>query len=390
MSLTIGQKIMSNSPILSKVMIVDDDRGSALLLRTKMSGLFEVHSCASGEEALAALDSFKPDLVLMDVQMPGLNGYETCVQIRQGDPILPVIFVTANQSLEEHQKAYDAGGDDLVTKPVNTEILINKATLAIRHKSEKQRLTQEAQALRDMAMNFLSNSGESSILLGFVRKAVEARSYEALAQYLVDAASEFGVQCSVMLRHPEGQTMLTSHGEANHLERSILERMSGMGRLVEFKSQFIVNFDRVSVMIRTDKQDSQEKIGRIRDNTKTLAETAEALCENVSMRVQSMAHAEQMQIALMTASAAVDKLRENHQHMLLDTRILLQELVDNVESTYSWLGTTHGQEAAISGRMQESVQNVLALLTNESQFNEEISNVQQALRGKTSNEVDLF
>jgi hypothetical protein len=122
-----------------------------------------------------------------------------------------------------------------------------------------------------------------------------------------------------------------------------------------------------------------------------LTETAEALCENVFMRIQSMALAERMQVAIMTAASSVEKVRYNHHHLMLDTRILLQELVDSVESTYSWLSTSRSQEEAISGRMNESVQKILLLLSTENKFDDEIANVQSALNVENSeNNVVLF
>jgi DNA-binding response OmpR family regulator len=375
----------------SKVMVVDDDRSSRLLLRAIMGKMFDVATCVSGEEALATLESYKPDLILMDVEMPGMNGYETCRQIRQNGNTLPIIFVTSNQSLEEHLKAYDAGGDDLVTKPVDFHILLRKATIAIRQKAEKERLVREAKSLHEMAMSFLSNAGDGGVLLNFVRNGMTARSYEALAKYLVDAAGDFGVQCMVMLRHANIQTVLTSHGDPSHLEISILQKMSGMGRLFQFQRQFIVNYDQVSVMISNAQEDLPEKIGRTRDNIAILAETAEGLCENVAMRMESMARAEQLQIALISASSAVEKLHNNHKHLLLDTRILLQEMQDNVESTYSSLNTSSRQEATISGNMEKSINKILALLSSGNEFDNDIAMAINALRGgENSNEADLW
>ena len=362
-----------------KVMVVDDDIDMQHLLRVHLAKQFDVVTCSSGEEVLSTLDSLKPDLILMDVEMPVLNGYETCRKIRENGLKLPIIFVTSYQDINVHLNAYDAGGDDIVTKPVDAELLLRKVALAVRQKTETEKMVQEAQSMREMAMSFLSSAGENGILLNFMRTAVVAKSFEELARNLVDAVVEFGVQCSVAIRHDDGDTTLTSHGEANELERSILSRMSVMGRLVEFKRQFIVNYNLVSILICCNPLDTPEKISRIRDNAAILAETTEALCENVSMRIQSMARAEQLQIAVIAAGAAVEKVRSNHHQLMLDTRILLQELIDKVESTYSWLSTSRAQEASISGNMNDSVQKILTLLSTENHVDEEIEKVQEAL-----------
>jgi CheY-like chemotaxis protein len=78
---------------------------------------FAVTAAASGEEALALCAQELPDLVLLDVTMPGLDGYQTCRLLRERHPRVPIIFVTACQTLDEHLHAFEAGGDDLI-KPV--------------------------------------------------------------------------------------------------------------------------------------------------------------------------------------------------------------------------------------------------------------------------------
>jgi len=373
------------SPYRSKVMVVDDDEISRQLLREIFADKYEVVTCSSGKESLAKLDTFKPDLILMDAAMPEIDGYETCRRIRLKFTALPIIFVTSHQSLEEHLKAYEAGGNDLFTKPVDPLILLHKVNLAIQQKSDKEQLVHQVRSLQDMAMNFLSSSGESSILLNFVRNGGQAKSYESLAQHLLDAATEFGTECCIMLRHPDDQTIYTSHGEPSHLEMTIMEKMSGMGRLFEFKRQFIVNYDHVSIMITTSPQESPEKIGRIRDNTVILAESAQGLYEIVSMRIESMKRAEQMQIAVIAAGTAVEKVSTNHKRLLLDTRILLQQLVDKVESTYSRLNISRSDESEISVNMNESVDEILSLLSTENNFDDEIAKVHEALSVENKN-----
>jgi hypothetical protein len=137
--------------------------------------------------------------------------------------------------------------------------------------------------------------------------------------------------------------------------------------------------------------DSLEKTSTFSNNLRQLAEAAESLSENVEMRLESMARAEQLQIALMGASQAVQMLQDQHRHMLADTRMLLQELVQNIENSFSWLGATTDQEVAINNTMNQSVEKILELLSTRGQFENEFSSVLGALRGPQSQgDVDLF
>lgn len=389
--MSIGE--FSDGDVAGRVLIVDDDPTTRSLLRGILARRFDVVTASSGDEALASSREHLPDLVLLDVEMPGLDGYETCRRLRDIGP-LPVIFATAHQSLEEHLKAYDAGASDLVTKPVTSEILLRKVGLAIDKQRHESRLAAEKDSLQKMAMGFLSSMGETGSLLKFMRAGVACRTHEALAEQLVAAARDLGMQASVMIRHAHGATVLTTSGSPSPLGQSILGQLSGMGRIFQFRSQLVVNYERVSIIVGNmpDEVTAATAAGRLRDNVAILAETAEALCDNVDMRLTSMRRAEQMQIALGGAVAAVEALRDKQMAMLADTRVLLQELTDSIEKSYSWLDTSQAQEKFISAAMHQSVQRILTLLAaGGDDLDGRLAQVVDALRqSHDGGELELF
>ena len=109
------------------ILIVDDDPESRLLLRklVEAEGL-SARLARSGDEALAMLDCFTPDLVLMDAIMPGLNGFDTCrrIKTRADGANLPVIFMTGLTETEHVVRGLQAGGVDYVTKPLILDELL--------------------------------------------------------------------------------------------------------------------------------------------------------------------------------------------------------------------------------------------------------------------------
>jgi len=121
----------------AKILVVDDTPANVRLLADllEVKG-YTVVTAAIGEEALAKVASEHPDLVLLDVMMPGLDGYEVCRAIR-ADPslvILPVIMVTALDPARERIKGLEAGADDFLTKPVNQAELLARVRSLLRIK----------------------------------------------------------------------------------------------------------------------------------------------------------------------------------------------------------------------------------------------------------------
>src|SRR4051794_33359650 len=121
------------TPVGPRVLVVDDQAPNVRLLEAILAPRgYDVRTASSGEEALAALERDDMDLVLPDIVMPGLDGYQVCRKIRErpGTAYLPVVMVTASGD-EQKIKALEAGADDFLTKPVNqNELLARVASLA--------------------------------------------------------------------------------------------------------------------------------------------------------------------------------------------------------------------------------------------------------------------
>lgn len=372
------------------VLVVDDDRSTRAYHEAILAKEYNVETAESGNDALQMLGELSPDLIVLDIEMPGLDGFETCRRIRESS-IVPIIFVTAHNSLESRLEAFEAGANDVITKPISHDLMLMKAGRAIQTHLSYQRLHLEKESFQSMAMNLLSSVDETGILLNFLRNSIQCRSYYELAARLAEAARLLEMQCYGVIRTSTGDQYFRSDGEPTGLEKDVLSKVSTMGRIFQFKRQLVVNCTHVSIIATNAPIESPEKASIFRDNLTMLTETAEALAENVEMRQESMARAEQLQIALMGASNAVHSLQDQHRQMLADTRMLLQELVDNTEKSFSWLGTTTEQEVAINNTMNQSVEQILELLSTRGQFETEFATVLGSLRGPESQgDVDLF
>ena len=115
-----------------KVLVVDDEPQIRRVMRVILSGEnYEVVEAWSGESALLRFREFLPDLVLLDLNMPGMSGLETCRVIRETSEV-PIIVLTVRHEEEEKVEALDAGADDYVTKPFGKQELLARIRAALR------------------------------------------------------------------------------------------------------------------------------------------------------------------------------------------------------------------------------------------------------------------
>jgi len=117
---------------LGRVLVVDDEPQIRRFLRSTLAARgYEVQDAASGEDALASLRQSRFDLVLLDVNMPGMGGLEACREIRAGSAAA-IIMLTVSDSEQDKVAALDAGADDYVTKPFGMPELLARIRAALR------------------------------------------------------------------------------------------------------------------------------------------------------------------------------------------------------------------------------------------------------------------
>ncbi|HUO83607.1 MAG TPA: response regulator, partial [Thermoanaerobaculia bacterium] len=162
-----------------RILIIDDEEVLRDVLETvlRREG-FEVMSAASGEEGLACLDEGDVDLVILDVMLPGMSGMETLRSIKDSDPQLPVIIVTAYSSIDGAIDAMRQGAFHYIPKPFRNEevvITVNKALEQHRLSSENERLKAEL-ANRYSFSNIIGKSDTMRKVFELIRLASPSRS----------------------------------------------------------------------------------------------------------------------------------------------------------------------------------------------------------------------
>src|SRR5438552_799802 len=144
-----GRRRINTQPT---ILVVDDTPANVKLLVDVLAAKgYAMLSAADGEEALARIAEHTPDIVLLDIMMPGLSGYEVCRRIR-ADPstaLLPVVLCTSLNAHEERINGIEAGADDFLSKPVNQQELFSRVKSLLRIKSLQDEVkTQAAQLAR--------------------------------------------------------------------------------------------------------------------------------------------------------------------------------------------------------------------------------------------------
>lgn len=170
----------------ARVLVVDDILPNVKLLEAKLtSEYYEVLTATSGAEALIKVATESPDLVLLDVMMPGMDGFEVCMRIKQ-DPKLahiPVVMVTALTDSEDKVRGLESGADDFLSKPINDTALMARVRSLVRLKMalDEWRVrenTANQLGVVETSANVMNESAEQARILVVEDKDFELRKFE--------------------------------------------------------------------------------------------------------------------------------------------------------------------------------------------------------------------
>ena len=175
-------------PIPANILVVDDTAANLQLLAGMLKGRgYRVRPVSSGELALRAIEAQPPDLILLDISMPDMDGYEVCRRLKENERwrAIPVLFISALSDTEDKVRAFQAGGLDYVGKPfqfeevdarVRTHLALHRQQLELR---ENYRRLQELERLRDNLTHMIAHDMRSPLLalqlsLGLLGETVPA------------------------------------------------------------------------------------------------------------------------------------------------------------------------------------------------------------------------
>ena len=126
-----------------KILAIDDDPAQLRMIELALAGAnYDPITATGGEQGLSKLLDHRPDLVILDVMMPGMDGWETCYRIRQVSTV-PIIFLTAKQTVDDRISGLQLGGDDYLVKPFNPAELIARVEAVLR-RSHRPRAERDA------------------------------------------------------------------------------------------------------------------------------------------------------------------------------------------------------------------------------------------------------
>lgn len=344
---------MSDKP---HILLVDDDR-YIFPIERKLLGEdnFRFSTACDGADCLVKIEVDQPQVILLDINMPGLSGIEICQRIRRlehGNEI-SIIFVSGEESAEARLAAYDAGGDDFITKPLSSDEIRHKVELTLKHRREVADLRRNLSDTMNMAMSALSASGELGVILHFFNRTFACQTVEALVRAILDALSSYGLVATVQVRNEQDITTLNSEGRCSLIEQELLLNLAkDPRRIFGYGNRTVVSFPHVVLLIKNMPTEDQERYGRAKDNVALLAEGAEYRLLALIGELRIRRRQQRLATAIRAADQTLGEIDAHYKRNQSGITAILGDLDRQLEASFGQLALSEEQEQTLLAIVQ--------------------------------------
>lgn len=343
------------------IFVVDDDPIARDYLAGVLHEAGEIETFPDGLSCLDRVAEARPDLFLLDISMPGMDGYALCRRLKEDwdTQDLPVLFISGHDDSETRLLCYEAGGDDLITKPFEPAELLGKLKVAGRILAEKKALREQAGYAQRTAMAAMVSMGELGVVLQFLSKSFVCSTIEQLAEAILEAMRQYDLLAAVQLRLGDEVLSLSQNGHNVPLEVSVLNHVRNSGRIFQFKSRCVFNYGHVTLMVNNMPIDDQERCGRIRDNGALLAEGADARLKAIETEMLARRRRAGIEEALPRLYATLDEVQGNYRRNCFELTQVMIDYQETLTKAFISLGLLEAQEEQLSDMANGFMQRVV-------------------------------
>ena len=364
------------------ILCVDDEPVNLTIMEEVLQNNYELVTVKSGTDCLEQVGIQKPDLILLDVNMPDMDGLETCARLREDAETadIPIIFVSALASQEELMAGYEAGGDDYITKPFSEDILQKKVQIALANQQNKRELKNISDEAVEALKKNLTNSEELAMVVSFLSQCQAAKNLDDLARNVFACLREFELDSSLLILSEPENRLWFSDDIDRPMEAQILESLRGQDRVLSFGTRLAINSDFVSILVRNLPSGQKQK-DRLRD---LLAIMIEGLDARLYAMQSELLLDSRREVVLRVLDATRDLLGEldaRNQRQKEAAGVIMNELKTEMEKALLRFDLTKPQQASLVKNIESAMVRIKSVCDDGSALDERCEGILEELSG---------
>lgn len=276
-----------DSPNKPKILVVEDDQSMRDMFYRLLHKDYQLGFAEDGASALEQFAQFTPQLILLDIGLPGVSGLSVCKQIKQelDNQQVCIMCVSGYDRPEDILKAYKAGADDYTVKPFEASILKAKVDSLIDFQQQKLALLKDNKDSEQVAFQSMLEASCYGEVIQFIKSSLTKETPDELVSMFFQLMSSLQLSSCLQIRSTEVVTLRSPASTCSPIEENLFDVLKHRGRIFSFNDRTLFNDCRVSILVKnTPKEDTAK--GRVNDILCVILELMEEKLKDIERRQQ--------------------------------------------------------------------------------------------------------
>ncbi|MFT6123301.1 MAG: CheY-like chemotaxis protein [Oleiphilaceae bacterium] len=361
-------------------MIVDDMESNRILLKIILENDFTIVECDSGPKCIEMVENNAPDMILLDVNMPEMTGYEVCTTLRKNaeTATLPIIFVSAMDNVEERLAGFEAGGNEYITKPIDPKLLVEKINSNFAHLGEVKEAKDSADYAMKVAMEAMTSSSELGQIIEFVKSSQNVTTLEGIGEKFCEIAQGFGLNASALIY---GLPHHYINCSADSMEARVLTKFQNSKEsIVSIGVRTMVRSNSMALLINDMPVDDDTRYGRFKDHLMVLS----SICDGRLLTIKANLSVTDERVGVLGRIIKMtEKQLKKVTHKIAEhdstTRAVMLDMITELEAKLFTLGLDEDQEEQLMSLAYNASEKLDKLKGGVDELEDELGSVLEGL-----------
>lgn len=363
---------------LPTVLLVDDDKIVHQIVRKAIVGHYQSVDAFDSDQAISALETLLPSVILLDIEMPGRNGYETCELLRQDRrfDFVPIVILSGRNSLRERMLAIESGADDFLVKPCSPEDLLTALSAASKSSRQKKLLEEKRRDAEKTAFIAMNGMSEIGAAMQFAERTYQLNDIHDLIALMIATLDGMRLKAVVAFVHGDSYVWAGHNDQTSSLEQQLVINLRERGgRIFDFGCRTQFNCTCASLLIKNMPLDDPEKYGRLKDILLVMLGAVDVKIQAINLDRAILEQANQLRgsfdLIRQTLVVLGDSLAENHENGGNVMRTMVEQLALDLPR----MGLEDDQERFILSTIDKAIVESAGIMDNGARISQSFQEV---------------
>lgn len=324
-------------------------------LLQSLQPFFQISPVHEAQQILDLVDPESHKIIIVDDGVSFEQTEELFARLKDAGQSIPVVLLSHDGSLNKKLEAFELGADDYIVGDVPVNELVARLNKSIFNKIANEQLKSQLKVANEMAFMAMADTSDLGVNIHFLLDSVNCSNIDELGQMLFQALKSYSLNCSLQIRGRYETKNMEPNGLAKDLEAQLLSELKNAGRYYDFGKRSVMNYGRVSLLVKNMPVDDEKKYGAVKDNVFSLLQGVDARIEALDNQRTLQDERELMESLAQRMQTIFVDIEESFQTVMRQIAGVVDEMAEQVEDSVMTLGLTESQEKALEGIVEKGV-----------------------------------